>query len=50
LLLLDDSETLWKNYVEADYESQGGLIRVLMNAVPALLFLMFRRRLRVRED
>jgi hypothetical protein len=49
LLLLDDSDTLWQNYVEADYQSQGGFIRILMNAVPAILFLLFRRRLQVRE-
>lgn len=45
LLVGKDSETLWTNYVVADYQSQGGLIRVMMNAVPALLILMFRRRL-----
>jgi hypothetical protein len=45
LLLADASEALWENYVEAQYQSQGGLIRVLMNVVPALLLLAFRRRL-----
>jgi len=45
LLLADASEALWQNYVEAQYESQGGLIRVLMNVVPALLLIAFRRRL-----
>jgi hypothetical protein len=39
LFLFDSVDTLWTNYVEADYQSQGGLIRVLMNAVPACLFL-----------
>lgn len=45
LLVADASERLWQNYVEADYQSQGGLIRVLMNVVPAVLLLAFRRRL-----
>ncbi len=45
LLLADSSETLWNNYVEANYQSQGGLIRVLMNVVPAILLVMFRKHL-----
>jgi hypothetical protein len=45
LLLRDSSEALWANYVAADYQSQGGLIRVLMNVVPATIFLIFRKRL-----
>lgn len=45
LLLGDSAEALWTNYVEADMQSQGGAIRVAMNAVPALLLLLFRRRL-----
>ena len=44
LFLFDSVDTLWANYVEADYQSQGGLIRVLMNAVPACLFLALHRR------
>jgi hypothetical protein len=49
LLVLDESDKLWKNYVEADAQSEGGLIRVAMNAVPAVLYLMFRRRLQDKE-
>lgn len=45
LLLADASEALWENYVEAKYQSDGGLIRVLMNVVPAVLLILFRRRL-----
>jgi len=44
LFLFDSVDSLWANYVEADYQSEGGLIRVLMNAVPAFLFLALRRR------
>jgi hypothetical protein len=50
LLLLDESDQLWKNYVVANYQSQGGQIRVIMNAIPAALLLAFRRRLGVTES
>jgi hypothetical protein len=49
LFLFDSAEVLWTNYVEADYQSQGGLIRVLMNSVPAVLFFLLRRRLRLSD-
>lgn len=45
LLLADSAEALWTNYVEAQYQSEGGLIRVLMNAVPAIFLLIFQKRL-----
>lgn len=45
LLLADSAERLWINYVEADLQSEGGLIRVLMNALPAVILLVFRKRL-----
>lgn len=45
LLLEDSAETIWKNYVEADMQSEGGAIRVAMNAVPAVLLVIFRRAL-----
>lgn len=44
LLLMESYEGLWTNYVEAKMESQGALIRVVMNAVPAVVFLLFKRR------
>ena len=45
LLLRDSTDALWQNYVEANYQSAGGLIRALMNMVPAVLFLLYRKRL-----
>jgi hypothetical protein len=43
-LLLDESVAdLVEHYIEADYESQGATIRVAMNALPAAVFLIFRR-------
>ncbi|SFU32259.1 EpsG family protein [Halomonas korlensis] len=50
LFLLDSADQLWANYVEADYQSEGGLIRVLMNAVPAGLYLVLHRYLQLNED
>ncbi|MDF1629717.1 MAG: EpsG family protein [Alcanivoracaceae bacterium] len=49
LFLFDSAEHLWINYVQADYQSEGGLIRVLMNSVPAALFFLLHRRLRLSE-
>ena len=45
LLVADSSETLWTNYVLEQYQSQGGMIRVLMNVVPAVILIAFRKRL-----
>lgn len=49
LFLFDSVDRFWTNYVEADYHSRGGLIRVLMNAVPAALFMIFSNSLRLNE-
>ena len=44
-LFLDASvDALIINYVEAEYQSQGATIRVAMNALPAAIFLLARRR------
>ena len=43
LLLADQQENLWKNYVEAEMESAGAKIRVAMNLFPSLLFFMYRK-------
>ncbi len=42
--LADYQDTLWKNYVGADKQSQGAFIRVAMNFLPAVLFLIFRKQ------
>ncbi len=41
-LLQDSVDHLYTNYVEAEYQSQGALIRVIMCVFPASLFLYFR--------
>lgn len=42
--LSDSIDRLWYGYVEAEYDSQGALIRTAMNALPALIFLAYRRK------
>jgi hypothetical protein len=45
VFLADDVDKLVKNYVEAEYNSQGAAIRVAMSLVPALVMLLRGRRL-----
>ena len=44
LFLRESVDALTVNYIGAQYDSSGAAIRVAMNAVPATLFLWFRRR------
>lgn len=44
LFLAEQVAGLWSNYVESGYSSEGGPIRVAMNIVPALIYLLFRNR------
>ena len=39
-----DVDALITNYVDAQMESQGAMIRVLLNALPAMLLLNFRKQ------
>ena len=49
--LLDDSvDTLVTNYVDAAYSSDGALIRVVMNLVPAILILAKGHRMYFKEN
>lgn len=45
LLLQEAVNALISNYIESEYQSQGAATRVAMNAIPALVFLLFRKRL-----
>ncbi|MBK1634197.1 EpsG family protein [Rhodovulum adriaticum] len=47
VILADSSERLIRNYVEAEYASTGALIRLTMNVVPAALFILYRKRIRI---
>lgn len=44
LMVQESLDSLTVNYIEREYESQGAGVRVAMNALPALLFLLLRRR------
>ena len=47
LLLEDSVDALRSSYLEAEYESQGALVRLLMNALPAAVLLWTRYRFAV---
>jgi hypothetical protein len=44
LFLQESIDGLKMNYIEAQYQSAGAAIRVFMNAIPAVLFMLFRKR------
>lgn len=50
LLIRDSVEYFVDGYIDAEYESQGAVIRVFMNAVPAAILLLFARRFRLPPD
>jgi hypothetical protein len=47
ILVYQEVDDLWLNYVSNEYAfaSQGATIRVMMNAVPSVLLLLFRKRI-----
>lgn len=45
LLVADRFEGMWINYVENKMVSDGGLVRILMNIIPAFLAIFFRKKL-----
>ncbi|WP_159726016.1 EpsG family protein [Methylosinus sp. Ce-a6] len=49
-LLEKDADNLYQNYVAAEMQSEGALIRALMGAVPAIIFLLWRKRFHFRES
>jgi hypothetical protein len=46
-ILAPDLDYYRQGYLEAEYQSQGALIRVVLSLLPALVFLLFRRRFRL---
>ncbi len=44
LVLRDRVTGLYNGYVATEYDSSGALVRLLMNALPAIIFLRFRER------
>ncbi|HZG09343.1 MAG TPA: EpsG family protein [Allosphingosinicella sp.] len=50
-LFLDAAvDKLMTNYVDAEYQSEGALVRVAMNVPPAIVFLLFYKRFELREQ
>jgi len=47
LTLADTIDTMWVNYVDAEMQSSGARVRVLMNMLPGLVLLFFHKRWRV---
>ncbi len=47
VFLSSSVEGFVRNYIEAEYNSQGAAIRVVMNLVPTVALLMFRNRLQL---
>ena len=47
LLLQDAMSNLIAGYIESNYQSSGAAIRIAMNAVPATLFLIFRKNFKL---
>ena len=47
LLLQESTDSLVHGYIEAEYQSSGAGIRVAMNALPAAIFLIFRKRFKL---
>jgi hypothetical protein len=50
LLLEKDADSLYENYVTAEMQSDGALVRTLMGAVPAAILLVWRKRFHFRES
>jgi EpsG family len=50
LMLENDVENLYTNYVQAEYQSSGTLPRLLMNGLPAAAFFVWRSRFRFSES
>jgi hypothetical protein len=46
-LLADSVENLTANYITAQYDSAGALIRIIMNVLPAMMFLLYRQRFKL---
>lgn len=44
LLLADSVDSLVTNYIDAQYQSEGAAVRIAMNALPAVLLLVLRKR------
>jgi hypothetical protein len=49
LMLSSQMDELYDSYIESQYQSQGALIRLVMNALAAVVFLIWRRNLEFND-
>jgi hypothetical protein len=50
LLLQESLDSLVHGYIEAQYHSSGAAIRITMNALPGVLFLLYRKRFHLSPE
>ena len=50
LLLQEAASFLAEGYIQSQYQSSGAVIRVVMNAFPGALFLIFRRQFKLTQE
>jgi len=50
LMVQEALSNLIMGYIESEYQSSGALIRIAMNALPAALFLLFRKRFQLSVE
>ncbi len=43
-------DQLWKNYVEVQMQSQGAMIRVAMNLVPSIIFILYHKAWKLKYN
>lgn len=50
LLLAEHVDSLTQNYLGTNYSSSGAAVRIAMNALPAVLFLIYKRKFYLEEN
>jgi hypothetical protein len=50
ILLAEHVDTLISGYITDQYESSGATIRIAMNALPAIIYLIFRNRFKLNSE
>lgn len=50
VLLSDSVDALYAGYIEQEYQSEGAFVRLVMNAIPAAILLIWRKRFYFRPE
>lgn len=50
LLVAEQFDNLYTNYIDAKYQSQGASVRIAMNLVPSIIYLLFRNKFNLNEE